>query len=247
MDHRPLRRVDDAGRVPGGVGDLRSDRSMNEIRPLGSRMASLTLARSSMPCWRAASSTSSIGSRSTSRVRSIGRPSWTMTIGTPSDDGRHAARAPRDVRQHRDPERERRPGQHGAGQRVVLLGDALLDDVAERDQQQQLERRQVGQRPPLQPAREHEQEDEDDVARRMISTTAAPSCRTRRRPRLLVTVEHGDGAAAALTARPARSGRRSRSSAWSRRVARTPRSPTAPSSVSVEGAGTRPFSSHISR
>ena len=36
-----------------------------------------------MPRWRAASITSSIGSRSTSRLRWIGRPSWTMTIGTP--------------------------------------------------------------------------------------------------------------------------------------------------------------------
>ena len=113
-----------------------------------------------MPRWRAASRTSSSG-QPLDGERALDRLTVLDDHERDAVDERpDAAGAPRHVRQQGDPEGERRCGEDRAGERVVLLGDALLDDVAEGDQQEQLERREVGERAPLHPTGEEEQEDE---------------------------------------------------------------------------------------
>jgi hypothetical protein len=130
---------------------------MKLISPLVSRIAQRIFLSESI-CWmRAWAAISSTEMRSRRRLSSIGLPSSTRTTGLP-----RAREPPGDPRGRDDHERKRPDREHGAGYRVVLLGDALLHEVGDHHQDQQVERLHLRQLAAAEQAHDHHHEEKDD-------------------------------------------------------------------------------------
>ena len=131
--------------------------------PLVSSTAQRTSSSEAMPCWRAAAASSSSVIRLRRRLRSIGLPSSTTITGSPSSSGRSPGNRKLVYDTATVSSATVPPTSIIAGDREVVLRDALLDEVADHDEQDQVERLAASdssRRPDH--ARQEEDEDEPD-------------------------------------------------------------------------------------
>ena len=135
---------------------------MKLIRPFVSSTAKRMSSSEPIDFWRASARISSTVMRSRRRLRSRIRPSAISSVGSPSSSGR--SRLKRKLSHAVRDEQHGERGEHRrrAGQRVVALRDALLDEVADHHEQDQVERLHRAQLAPPDRARDHEDEHEDE-------------------------------------------------------------------------------------
>ena len=93
------------------------------------------------------------------RFRLIGSPSWTTMTGSPSITGRRNGTLKLRKRDHGE-DGDRAAREHEAGHREVVLGDALLHEIADHDEKDQVEGLQRGELPPADDPRHEEDEEE---------------------------------------------------------------------------------------
>ena len=170
-----------------------------EILPSASSTARSTSPRRRMPCCRAAATRSVSESRCRRAAASRMAPSRITTTAVPLTSPRTPGEAPLHVGQRDGQQREDADRQHAPGDREVLLGHRLLDQVAHGDVEQQLEGAELAERGPADGAGHRPQEHEhdggadDDLhgvapleaqgSRRVVrSTETRVSCRRRRPP-----------------------------------------------------------------
>ena len=168
-----------------------------ETLPSASRMASSTSARSRMPCWRAVA-------RRSDSVKRCCRGRCREESAVAEDDQRLAAddrpgpgEPPLQPGKSDGHQGEDRDGEDAGGDRVVLLGDRLLDQVSHGDVQEQLEGAELAQsRAPDSTVTAHRNTN-ITLARITISTVASPPGlgQSRHQPSPIV---HGDHRGAAV-------------------------------------------------
>ena len=135
---------------------------MKLISPLVSRIAQRIFLSESI-CWmRAWAAISSTEMRSRRQVVVDRLAVLDQDDGIAVEDRPRAREPPGDPRGRDDQERKRPDREHGAGHRVVLLGDALLDEVGDHHQDQQVERLHLRELAAAEQAHDHHHEEKDD-------------------------------------------------------------------------------------
>ena len=94
------------------------------------------------------------------RFRSIGSPSWTTMTGSPSITGRRNGQLEAPVGDDHGEHGDRAAREHEPGHREVVLRHALLDEVADHDEEDQVERLERGELAPADDPRHEEDEEE---------------------------------------------------------------------------------------
>ena len=133
---------------------------MKLMRPLVSRTAHSTRSSDPIPSCLAAARSSPSVILFRARFLSIGSPSWTTMTGSPSITGRRSGNLEAPVGDDHGENGDRAARKHEAGDREVVLGHALLDEIPDHHEQDQVERLQRSELPPADDPRHEEDEEE---------------------------------------------------------------------------------------